>query len=203
MERWYKNNYTRNFPVKILSDYKSALKDILTSFDYYDKVKSIKDIENAKRCSLNSLINDTIYFLQNQTNKHGVEVDFKINPENPYIICSESEFNNAIINIIINSMEAIKAIKSIKEKYSKRSGRIVIKSYNTQDCVVLKIEDNGIGMRPKELLKLGKKEFSTKTSGSGLGFMYVKTTFEKMGGYVEISSKYLKGTVLTIYIPKT
>lgn len=56
--------------------------------------------------------------------------------------------------------------------------------------IILKIQDNGIGFDPQEIIEKG---------GFGLRTMREKT--EKMGGRLEIKAKPGEGTNLCAYIP--
>jgi len=67
--------------------------------------------------------------------------------------------------------------------------------------VVIKISDNGTGI-PEELReKLFLPNFTTKTSGMGLGLAIVRTIIEGMNGEINFITKPGEGTVFFIKLP--
>jgi two-component system sporulation sensor kinase B len=101
-----------------------------------------------------------------------------------------SKFKQALINIIKNSIESIQS-----------HGQIRIKAYEDKEHVIIRIQDNGEGMEPRELLKLGEPYFSTKTKGTGLGLMVTFRIIETMQGEIKFTSEKGVGTEAVIRFP--
>ena len=66
---------------------------------------------------------------------------------------------------------------------------------------MLKIEDNGKGIRKKDLKQTFNPFFSTKTKGSGLGLYVVKKIVEEHNGEITVESKPGEGTKVEIKLP--
>ena len=96
-----------------------------------------------------------------------------------------------LINLLKN------AIESMKEE----GGILSIHVFEQSKNIVIRVEDEGIGMTKQEILQLGKPFYSTKTEGTGLGMMMVYGTISKLKGEVKVQSKKGKGTTFTITIP--
>jgi two-component system, NtrC family, nitrogen regulation sensor histidine kinase NtrY len=97
-------------------------------------------------------------------------------------------FNNIIKN----------AIQSIPPS---RHGEIVVSVKTDSSHAAVSIRDNGTGI-PAELEdKLFQPNFTTKSSGTGLGLGIVKGILDSMGSQIEFSSKEGVGTTFTIYLP--
>jgi signal transduction histidine kinase len=73
---------------------------------------------------------------------------------------------------------------------------------NTQEAVI-RVSDNGIGIKPEHQEKMFELFFraSLQAYGSGLGLYIVKNTVEKLGGEIRLESEYGKGTTFTVSIP--
>ncbi len=77
------------------------------------------------------------------------------------------------------------------------------------DWVILKVSDNGIGMKPDQLEKLFtafvQADPSTTRSygGTGLGLAITKKFCEMMGGTIIVESQYGQGSTFTIRLPAT
>lgn len=91
-------------------------------------------------------------------------------------------------------------------KYTPRDGQIQIFSNETDESIVVKVQDNGEGIRPEELEKVwGKftrgRDQDMKTKGSGLGLYLVKYFIELHGGKVDLQSKVGTGTTVSFTLP--
>lgn len=123
------------------------------------------------------------------TNFQGGEIESNI-PDNLYIRGNSAKFKQALINIIKNSIEALKG-----------KGLIQITASNVKEDVVIVIRDNGEGMDKATVAKLGQPYFSTKTKGTGLGLMVTFRIIEVMNGTISFSSVLGVGTEVLIKLP--
>ena len=103
----------------------------------------------------------------------------------------QNQMKQCLINLLKN------AIESMKEE----GGILSIHVFEQSKNIVIRVEDEGIGMTKQEILQLGKPFYSTKTEGTGLGMMMVYGTISKLKGEVKVQSKKGKGTIFTITIP--
>ena len=70
--------------------------------------------------------------------------------------------------------------------------------------VLIEVKDNGKGIPPEVLAKLGQKgETYGKAGGNGLGLYHARTTIEGWGGSFKIESVPGKGTAVLITLPRT
>ncbi|GIP29846.1 hypothetical protein J23TS9_49760 [Paenibacillus sp. J23TS9] len=122
-------------------------------------------------------------------NFQGSKITSRI-PKNLYIEGNSSKFKQAFINIIKNSIEALR-----------EEGQIHIWAYTEQDEVVIHIQDNGGGMEPSEVARLGEPYFSNKTKGTGLGLMVTFRIIEVMKGNMKFLSEKGVGTEVIVRFP--
>lgn len=101
-----------------------------------------------------------------------------------YINCNEHEIREAILNIILNAMDAME-----------NGGKLIIKTYDTENRVILEIEDTGIGMSQQVKEQIFEPFYSTKESrGTGLGLSITKEIIEEHSGRIRVESEVGKGT---------
>jgi len=103
---------------------------------------------------------------------------------------NSSKFKQAFINIIKNSIEALN-----------QEGTIHISADSRGDKVIIHISDNGEGMEPEVLLRLGEPYFSNKSKGTGLGLMVTFRIIEVMEGEITFRSKKGAGTESVTVLP--
>ena len=70
------------------------------------------------------------------------------------------------------------------------------------DGVVLSVQDQGLGMDPRELSRASEEFFTTKRTGTGLGLNFVDRVAQAHGGALEISSVIRRGTLVRLRIPR-
>lgn len=98
----------------------------------------------------------------------------------------------AFSNLIKNAMQSVPENKN---------GQVVVTlSKNDQTFVVL-IADNGSGIPTEVKSKIFTPNFTTKSSGTGLGLAMVKSIIENMQGEISFSSEVGKGTTFVVQIP--
>lgn len=112
--------------------------------------------------------------------------------EDCYIEINKIEFNQLLVNIIKNAIEASTCGDSITVTGGKKEGYVEIK-----------IADNGKGMSIEELELLGTPFYSLKSKGTGLGIMICNNIVANYNGKINFSSSIGKGTTVTINFPLT
>jgi two-component system sporulation sensor kinase B len=122
-------------------------------------------------------------------NMQGGEIELKLD-SSLYVLGSSSKFKQAFINLIKNSIEALR-----------EEGLITIASWQSDEQIIISIKDNGEGMKGSELARLGEPYYSNKTKGTGLGLMVTFRIIEAMEGNLQFQSKKGEGTEVIIKFP--
>lgn len=95
-------------------------------------------------------------------------------------------------NLIKNAIQAIKAEKQ---------GLVKVSVETFIDHFVVAVEDNGQGISKEQREKIFVPNFTTKTTGTGLGLAMVKTLVEGMNGEVWFETEEHKGTTFYVRLP--
>ena len=74
--------------------------------------------------------------------------------------------------------------------------------HNLTDKFIIKIKDNGCGIGEEEKKKIFMPNFTTKSSGMGIGLSIVYDIIETLGGSINFESEIGKGTTFIIEIKK-
>jgi signal transduction histidine kinase len=96
------------------------------------------------------------------------------------------KIKQALFNLLNNSVEAI----------GKKKGRIEITLEEDVKMVMVKITDNGSGMRKEEQDMIFEEDYSSKEGGTGLGLFIVRRIIELHRGEIHIHSEKGKGTTV-------
>jgi len=173
--------------VPILKDEISKLLNLLQDFLSIRKIKIEKEkldiyylletIEN----SINPLIKE-----------NGIILKTDIPDDELYIDGDYNRLNQVIINILKNSIEAMKEV-NIKN--------LSIHTKKLKDKINIYIEDTGVGISEENLIKMKEPFFSTKRNGTGLGVYLSKEIMVEHQGDLKYESKEGIGTKVTITLP--
>ena len=172
---------------KTLLEQIDILSNIATAFSNYAKLPQ-KNIEilNVKELIINSI---KLY-----DNLQNIKFAFVEENESDYIINSDKN-NLSIVfgNIIKNAIQAIG---------KKEDGNITIKIKDIDKFYNVEISDNGCGIREEEKKKIFMPNFTTKSSGMGVGLSIVYDILETLGGSISFESEVGKGSIFSINIKK-
>ncbi|MDO9614372.1 MAG: HAMP domain-containing sensor histidine kinase, partial [Bacteroidota bacterium] len=108
------------------------------------------------------------------------------------IFADKEQLSRAFLNLIKNSIQAIP---------SDQNGEIRIEVEMDELVAHIAISDNGSGINEEALEHLFEPNFTTKTSGMGLGLSIVKNIVNNFGGKVWYETELEKGTTFFIEIP--
>ncbi len=126
-----------------------------------------------------------------QSSVNNIEIPERVTihlPENEILLeCDFPKLAVVLMNLITNSIQAIE-----------NTGDVHIRTTENSGTVTIEIEDSGPGI-PSELLpKIFDSLFTTKTTGTGLGLAYCKSTVEQHNGTLTVTNN---PTTFTIKLP--
>lgn len=83
------------------------------------------------------------------------------------------------------------------------SGSVTVTASCHEGALQLLIADDGTGIAPEVLQRIGEPFFTTKAPGGGmgLGVFLAKNVIERLGGQMHVQSELGKGTVVTVALP--
>jgi C4-dicarboxylate-specific signal transduction histidine kinase len=180
------------------SEFEKGLQQIKINADRITSIiQSIRDYiyrndENIEDfITLTEIINGVLVFYRQRLKNHGIELRVK-NVKDIYISGHKGEFEQALLNLISNSFDAV---DKLDEKW------IEISAVKKDDKVQIYVKESGHGIPVEVRKKMLDLFFTTKNkNGSGLGLSLVKGIAQKHGGDL----KYIEDehTTFMIELPK-
>jgi signal transduction histidine kinase len=122
----------------------------------------------------------------------------EIAPDLPPIVADRDALVTALLNLLDNAY-----------KYTPTDERISVRVSREGDSVVFAVEDNGIGIAPREHKRIFRRFYrvdqrlTRETSGSGLGLSIVDAIVRAHGGSVQVRSRPEHGSTFAVYVPRT
>ena len=183
-----------------------AIKQTLDGVERVTKiVKAMKEFshpgsEEMTLIDINRSIESTITVARNEW-KYSCRVETEFDKSLPRVPCLPAEFNQAILNIIIN---AVHAIEDVVGSHPGVKGKIKVTTRNCGKWAEIGISDTGPGI-PKDIRsKIFNPFFTTKEVGKGTGQglnIAHSVVVNKHGGTIRFESRIEKGTVFIIRLP--
>jgi len=139
-------------------------------------------------------LEDILQKVMDLYSNQNVEIIKKIETELPiYLFVDKDQILRAFINLINNGIQSVP-----DDKYP----RIEITIKRFEDKIKIEISDNGKGIPDDLKDKLFIPNFTTKSSGMGLGLAITKNIIESAGGSISFVSGINKGTTFIIILPE-
>lgn len=180
----------------------NLVKEVLT-FAKHDKL-------NVVSCDLGRVLERTLAVLKSLLDEKSVELNLYISPDVPLIQADESKLEQAIMNLVVNAVEAISGGGSLHIATGVMTPFIYPKSLygemnneprKDQKYGVITIQDTGSGIDRSNFDKIFKPFFTTKAEGTGLGLSTSRKIIEAHGGRLVFESELGVGTVFQIELP--
>ena len=128
--------------------------------------------------------------LYNET--ENCKIYFTAADKNLFVFADREQLQRVFNNLIKNS------IQSIPEN---KEGKIQITLEKSDNTILIKIQDNGTGISDEMKDKIFTPNFTTKSTGMGLGLSMVKSIVENSGGSIWFETVENKGTEFFVSLP--
>ena len=148
---------------------------------------------------LNNAIMSTITVSSNEW-KYVADLHTHLDPSLPLVPCLLGEFNQVVLNIIVNAAHAI--ANAVKDTVSK--GTITVSTSCVENQAEIRIADTGHGIPESIRTKIFDPFFTTKEVGKGTGqglAIARSVVVDKHGGSITIESDVGRGTTFVIRLP--
>jgi signal transduction histidine kinase/DNA-binding response OmpR family regulator len=163
------------------------------------KIEAGKMDLHLERFPVALLIEDVVKTIEPMATKNGNRISVQHPDTIGTIYADQMRIRQALMNLVSNA-----------SKFTS-NGRIIVSAKKTSEDsderILLAVEDTGIGMTPKQLEKLFQ-EFSQadssttrKYGGTGLGLAISRRFCQMMGGDISVESEVGRGSKFTIELP--
>ena len=122
----------------------------------------------------------------------GIALELDLPTDLPVLTADSAQLKQALVNLIINSIQAVE-----------RNGRIdvIVRADRSRGVVALQVSDNGPGVPGEKRSAIFEPFFTTKAEGSGLGLWIVQQIAMAHGGVATVGDPAGGGAVFTLELP--
>ncbi len=145
---------------------------------------------------LNNIVEDVVDSMYLRIDKVNGKLTKELYAEKDLVIGDELHLSNVMFNLVDNAI-----------KYSLESPDITVKTYNSNNKIIISVSDKGMGMTKDQQEKIFDQFYRIPTGnvhnvkGFGLGLSYVSDIIKRFDGKITVKSEKDKGTTFEVILP--
>jgi two-component system, NtrC family, sensor kinase len=147
---------------------------------------------------ISQLIENVLVMIRPMVKKHECYLNIDMEKKLPKINGDKKSLEEALINLFVNSLEAMgvqgKLFVVVQTDFFRSNDKKV-------PGIRIDIGDTGYGISEDQIVNIFDPFFTTKSSGTGLGLPLVLNIIKRHGGDIQVKSHVNKGTLFSIYLP--
>jgi len=144
----------------------------------------------TRRSDLNITVEHSVMLARQQALAKAIEIVLKMNPDLPEVEHDGDQIHQVLLNLLLNSIQAIDG-----------QGKIVVEIEARGGLAAISVSDTGRGISSENLPNIFRPFYTTKGNGTGLGLSLARRIVEEHQGSIEVTSSVGKGTKFTVLLP--
>lgn len=181
--------------LNIAKNESSKLESLVNDFLEFSRLQTGKLKFNFGPTSLDKELMELVDAYQIKASQSGIKLELQNEEELPIIEADVRQLGRVFTNLLDNAL-----------KFSKKEGKVIIATQETDREITIKFIDQGTGIDPVDLPCIfdpfHRGQARKKTEGFGLGLATVKAIVEGHGGRVLAESELGKGSIFSVVLPK-
>ncbi len=185
---------------------------VSTLFKDIDRIRTIinhvrmfsRGQENIQKekVDIRKIIINSLSLVEKQFKNENITLSTLLNEQPLFIYANEYRIEQVLINLLSNARYAVNK-KALTNKNALFNKNVKIEVSSKADKLLLKVEDNGIGMNNEVLNKIFDPFYSTKDSesGTGIGLSISYGIVKESNGKIFAQSTPGKGTAMFVELP--
>jgi signal transduction histidine kinase len=143
---------------------------------------------------VNEIHRETVALLRGEAMRYNISVRTDLAADLPQIVGDRVQLQQVAMNLIVNSIEAMKDVDGARE--------LVIKSQRAEnEQILVSFTDTGVGLPPQVSEKIFEPFFTTKPHGTGMGLRISRSIIESHGGRLSATGSPGRGATFQLKLP--
>ena len=149
---------------------------------------------NPEVLDVNEIVRETVALLRSEAVRYNISVRTELAADLPQIVGDRVQLQQVAMNLIVNSIEAMKDVDGMRE--------MVIKSQRDEnEQILVSVSDTGIGLPPQLAEQIFDPFFTTKPHGTGMGLRISRSIIESHGGRLWAVGSSGRGATFHLNLP--
>jgi signal transduction histidine kinase len=143
---------------------------------------------------VNEVIREMIVLLRSEATRYNITVRMELAADLPRIIGDRVQLQQVLMNLIVNSIDAMKEVEGARE--------LAVKSQRTEkEEALVSVSDSGVGLPVQQADQIFKSFFTTKPHGTGMGLSISRSIIESHGGRLWAANNSPRGASFCFSLP--
>lgn len=184
--------------INVISDEIERLSNLINNLLNISKIEAGNIALNLQRVKLHEFLTDTFNSVARSGDHQDIQFNLELPRSLPNIQLDKDLIRVALNNLLTNAV-----------KYNVEQGSVSFSAEETDDAIIIKITDTGIGIAEKDQQKVFEKFYRsdddnvTQRNGHGLGLALAKEIIDIHQGQLSLQSTLGKGSVFTLILKKS
>ena len=165
--------------------------------DVIDRIRALvkKAPTRKDRVDINEAVMEVVELTRGEAAKNAISVEIRVAERLPPVQGDRVQLQQVILNMLINAIEAMSAIKEGPR-------HLLISTRKTESkSVLLEVRDSGPGLAPETVDRLFESFYTTKPDGLGMGLSICRSIIEAHQGRLWASANTPRGAVFQFTLP--
>jgi two-component system NtrC family sensor kinase len=139
---------------------------------------------------LDNFIQDFVFLVEQKLLQHGVRLEYEGTRHFPAVRANAPKLKQALLNLVMNAVEAMPG-----------GGKIKLWVRDCSPEIEIGIQDTGQGIPADRFHSIFEPFYTTKVNGLGLGLAVCREIIEQHGGRLSLESRQGAGTTFYVHLP--
>jgi PAS domain S-box-containing protein len=149
---------------------------------------------NRETLDVGEVIRETVALLHGEAMRHSISVRMELATSLPQIVGDRVQLQQVAMNLIVNSIEAMKDVDGIREL-------IIMSQRAENEQILVSVSDTGPGFPPQLAEQIFDPFFTTKPHGTGMGLRISRSIIESHGGRLWAVGSAGRGATFHLNLP--
>jgi PAS domain S-box-containing protein len=171
------------------------VKDATRAAEIISRIRMLFKKGTAERelMDVNEVVCEMLLLLRNDATRYSISVRTELAQDLPQIMGDRVQLQQVIMNLIINSLDAMKDVDGVRE--------LAIKSQRGEnEQLLVSVADTGVGLPPRAD-QIFNAFFTTKAHGTGMGLPISRSIVESHGGRLWAGENSPRGASFYLTLP--
>ena len=154
-----------------------------------------KGVPRKGPVDINTVVRDILPLVRSELRHHDVSLTLRLTDDLPPVRDDRVQLQQVVLNLVMNAVQAMASV-------SDRPRELAIRSWPlSDDEVLIRVQDTGIGIAADHLSELFSAFFTTKPGGMCMGLSICRSIVEAHGGAMWATPNAPYGSMFQLSLP--